>query len=127
MSYLVILGRNWIPNVESWAVTTGGSGGPFSVHAVCPTREAAEAARRLLSGECAQELADAQMDRLVAAKTGPGKPMRDQRTTRECERRYNEGRDDGAAQERARIVAFVRKRHRGTGLADLIERGEAGE
>lgn len=71
--------------------------------AACPTREAAEAARRLLSGEC--------------ERAKEPEPLRG----------YLLGISDGAAQERARIVAFVRKRHRGTGLADLIERGEAGE
>ena len=89
-----------------WCVVTP----PKSAHpnwkptvATCPTREAAEAARRLLSGEC--------------ERAKEPEPLRG----------YLLGISDGAAQERARIVAFVRKRHRGTGLADLIERGEAGE
>lgn len=114
----------------------------------CPTRDAAEAARRLLSGECARELADAQMDRLVAAKTGAGKPMRALGATwaRKVDRSelvhpddvarmrtesYEYGVADGAAQERARIVAFaktyVKSPIRADVLAEMIERGEAGE
>ena len=57
--------RNWLPNVESWAVTTALPGGAFRVHALCLTREAAEAAHRLLSGKCERELAEAQMYRSV--------------------------------------------------------------
>ncbi len=119
----VILGRNWLPNVESWAVTTGGSGGAFNVHALCPTREAAEAARRLLSGEC--------------ERAKEPEPLRG----------YLLGISDGAAQERARIVRWMRaKATRGEraetpaeriqqrtmsylvfSMADLLERGDAGE
>lgn len=95
--------------------------------ASCTSPEAAEAARRLLSGECAQGLAEAQIDRMVAAKTGAGKPMRG------CNHPefYANGLADGAAQERARIVAFaktyVKSPIRADVLAEMIERGEAGE
>ena len=43
---------------------------------------------------------------------------------------YERGKADGAAQERARIVAILRAAHPWAlawGLADRIERGEAGE
>lgn len=103
-----------------------------TVVATCPTREAAEAARRLLSGECLRRYnegkADAQIDRLVAAKTGEGKPM-----CRSCERgrpHYEDGLADGAAQERAKIVKWLRARHPWVTMANMagrIERGEAGE
>lgn len=105
-----------------WCVVTP----PKSAHpnwkltvASCPTREAAEAARRLLSGECERELAEAQMDRLVAAKTGPGKPMRGGCWSRD----YANGKADGVAQERARIVALL-KRADWAVAAGIIERGE---
>lgn len=107
-----------------WAVV-GVSGPGNRISAQCPTREAAEAARRLLSGKCAQELADAQIDRMVAAKTGCisyacGKDVG-----------YVNGMADGIAkgrrEERARIEAILREaRLWEPSLADRIEVG-AGE
>lgn len=84
------------------------------------------------SSECLRRYnegkADAQIDRLVAAKTGEGKPM-----CRSCERgrpHYEDGLADGAAQERAKIVKWLRARHPWVTMANMagrIERGEAGE
>lgn len=72
-SYVVTDQRN-TPASHRWFVRLDDVS--MDVVAACPTQEAAEAARRLLSGECARELADATIDRLVAAKTGEATPMR---------------------------------------------------
>lgn len=86
-------------------------------------RDAKKQVKRLLSGAYLTAPAEQAMRNLVAVidrDGGHAQPV-------ESVTAYKDGVVDGAAQERARIVAFVRKRHRGTGLADLIERGEAGE
>lgn len=89
----------------------------------CPTREAAEAARRLLSGECARGLEDERGQVVICTDCGDA-----------CCGCYGSGLADGAAQERARIVAWMRGVAGGQfavfsayDIADLIERGEAGE
>lgn len=159
----------------AWWEVRNGAG---QVSASCPTREAAEAALRLLSGECerakdepplpvcgvcldTQTRSDGHMctacpvpcdkcrdgNRPYCRETRcdcdcherRGRAMGEVvRTVRwpewvpssECSRRYNEGKADGAAQERARIVALLRAAHPWSlawGLANTIERGEAGE
>lgn len=104
-------GKRWDVWLDPWG----------DLAASCPTREAAEAARRLLSGECERaalrETWCAAVDEAVFAS---GK-----------EAGYAAGKADGAAQERARIVAFaktyVKSPIRADVLAEMIERGEAGE
>ena len=98
---------------DAWLVTGPHKSDPSwfrTAVARCPTREAAEAACRLLSGECERELAAAQIDRMVAAKTGEGKPMRYAYSGAYIEG-HDKGLADGAAQERARIVAILRAAH----------------
>lgn len=122
---------SWCPRVvggewnggECWDVITrpGSPLGAHGVHASCPTRDAAEAARRLLSGECAR------------AKEEPPLPVCGVCSGGVCSEwcGYEAGKADGAAQERARIVAFaktyVKSPIRADVLAEMIERGEAGE
>lgn len=83
------------------------------VVAACPTPEAAEAARRLLSGECerAKELEPPMYSPADHFNEG-----------------YEYGRTCGAAQERARIAAILRASAPFVGSLHLIaevERGEA--
>ena len=169
MSYYVVDAEMGLP----WDVAEAAEGMRVRTVARCPTRDAAEAARRLLSGECARAKEEPPLPvcgvcldtRPRCARPVPCDKCRDGlrpfcreprcdcecherrgrvrgelvRTVRwpewvpssECLRRYNEGKADGAAQERARIVAFaktyVKSPIRADVLAEMIERGEAGE
>lgn len=108
----------------------------YKVVASCPTRDAAEAARRLLSGECARSKWPAAFFASVEsalAKEEPPLPVCGVCSGGVCSEwcGYEAGKADGAAQERARIVAFaktyVKSPIRADVLAEMIERGEAGE
>jgi len=117
---------SWCPRVvggkwnggEGWGVITqpGSPLGAHGVHASCPTRDAAEAARRLLSGECAR------------AKEEPPLPVCGVCSGGVCSEwcGYEAGKADGAAEERAKIVKWLTL-HGQLSLAKFIERGEAGE
>lgn len=135
---------SWCPRVvggkwnggECWDVVTPPVSlfGAHGVHASCPTRDAAEAARRLLSGECERDLEDARVIAelveydVALAKTGAVVMCTDCGDV--CCGCYGSGLADGAAQEREKIVKWLRpagKFWQGPMLADAIERGEAGE
>ena len=105
--------------------------GMSSAAAVCPTREAAEAARRLLSGECARAKWPAAFFASVEsalAKEEPPLPVCGVCSGGVCSEwcGYEAGKADGAAQERAKIVKWLTL-HGQLSLAKFIERGEAGE
>ena len=116
-----------------WDVAEAAEGMRVRTVASCPTRDAAEAARRLLSGECARAKEEPPVCAWCNVKTVHTmrlRPSSNMFPASECLRRYNEGVADGAAQERARIVAFaktyVKSPIRAEVLAEMIERGEAG-
>lgn len=129
MSYKIFSicgGKRWDVWLDPWG----------DLAASCPTREAAEAARRLLSGECARAKWPAAFFASVEsalAKEEPPLPVCGVCSGGVCSEwcGYEAGKADGAAQERARIVAFaktyVKSPIRADVLAEMIERGEAGE